>query len=440
MGIVSPIGCGERRFWDALCKGQAGASPVDCLDTTHLPRTIACQVREPIHVEGDMGRASRLAVAAARQAVAGAGLELNGPHGGPYRPDGGAHNPAAGTYNQASGAYNPDGGCRSLEIDSCRVSVVVGTTMGETEFIEERLFSPGNEWLSSNHVSRILGGRPGSIAANVRADLFGGTGGLPSAALAHKPQVTSDGTTMDLYGACAAGNMAIAVARRQLLTGRCDLALAGGADGFSRLAFLGFMRLRVMASRICRPFDAERDGLLVGEGAAMFVLERESQARARGAPVRAYVAGCGMTCETSHPTRPDPDGDGLIRATRAALAEARLQPRDIDYVCAHGTGTPQNDAIEAIVLEQCFPEGVSFSSIKALTGHTMGAAAALEAACCVLILEHQTLIPTWHLEKLLQPCSLDAIQGRVRPARVRCVLNNAAGFGGYDSSIVLTAA
>jgi len=385
LGLTSPIGCNEDHFWDALCQGRSGASPVDGLDTAELPRKIGCQVTEPVRVGGVSGRASRLAAAASRQALASAGL--------------------------ASG-----------EVEPGRLAVIVGTTMGETEFIEDRLSAPQAQWLSAEHVQRIISGRPGSIAENVRAD------------------AGARGPAVDLYGACAAGNMAIAAARRGLLDGRCDVALAGGADGFSRLAFIGFMRLRIMAASVCRPFDEQRDGLLVGEGAAMFVLERESRARARGARIRARVLGCGTTCEDYHPTRPEPEGDGLIRATRNALAEAGIQPGDIDYVCAHGTGTPQNDAIEVKVMETCFPDGVSFSSIKALTGHTMGAAAAMEAVCCVLSLEHQRLIPTWHLTKVLQPCSLDAIQGGVRPGRVRCVVNNSAGFGGYNSSVVLAAA
>jgi 3-oxoacyl-[acyl-carrier-protein] synthase II len=117
-----------------------------------------------------------------------------------------------------------------------------------------------------------------------------------------------------------------------------------------------------------------------------------------------------------------------------------MQPSDIDYVCAHGTGTPQNDAIEAKVMQKCFPGGVSFSSIKALTGHTMGAAAALETAYCILSLEHQALIPTWHLRNLLQPCTLDAIRGAPRQTRVKNIINNSAGFGGYNSSVILAEA
>ena len=385
MGILSPIGCGEGPFWESLCNGWSGAAPVDCLDTSELSRKIACQVHHPISVDRSRGRASQLAVAAARDAVRSARLSL------------------------------------SREADQ-RVSIIVGTTMGETEFIEERLGASAEDWLSTAHARRIVGGRPGCIAQSVATEL-----GVEAPAV-------------DLYGACAAGNMAITAARRQLLDGRCDVAIAGGADGFSRLAFIGFMRLRVMAAEVCRPFDERRDGLLVGEGGVLFVLERESSAKARGAPIRARVIGAAVACESYHPTRPHPEGDGLSRATMEALADAGLTPKDIDYVCAHGTGTPQNDAIEVAVMQKCFPKGVAFSSIKALTGHTMGAAAATEAACCVLSLERQTLIPTWHLDKVLQPCALDAVQGAPRPTRVRYVLNNSAGFGGYNSSIVLAAA
>jgi 3-oxoacyl-[acyl-carrier-protein] synthase II len=234
--------------------------------------------------------------------------------------------------------------------------------------------------------------------------------------------------------------MAFALGRQRLLDGQCDLVIAGGSDGFSRLAFLGFMRLRIMAAEQCRPFDQARDGLFVGEGSVVFVLEREASAKARGARSRARVDGAGIACENYHPTRPHPDGDGLTRATELGLSDAGLDARDITYVCAHGTGTPQNDAIEVKVMERCFPGGVAFSSIKALTGHMMGAAAAAEAACCVLSLEHQVLIPTWHLDNVLEPCSLDAVRGAVRPARLQHVVNNSAGFGGYNASIVLSAA
>ncbi len=417
VGVVSPIGCGERPFWESLSTGRSGAGAVEGLDTRELSRKIACQVRDPIEVDRSSGRASQLAIAAAREAVHSAGLL---PERNPF-----SNSKPTPLYpplprGEAHFARNKKGENGLVEVP--RVSIIVGTTMGETEFIENRLGAPAHEWLSTEHAKKILEARPGCLARNVAADL-----GVTAPAV-------------DLYGACAAGNMAITAARRQLLDGRCDVAIAGGADGFSRLAFIGFMRLRVMAAEVCRPFDERRDGLLVGEGGVMFVLERESSAKARGAPIRARVLGAAVACENYHPTRPHPDGDGLGRATMEALNDAGLTPKDIDYVCAHGTGTPQNDAIEVAVMQKCFPDGVAFSSIKALTGHTMGAASAMEAAACVLSLEQQTLIPTWHLDKVLQPCTLDAVQGAPRRTRVRCVLNNSAGFGGYNSSIVLSAA
>ncbi len=394
MGITSPIGCSETTFWDALCRGKSGAAPIDVLDTTDLSRKIACQVREPIDVGRPMGRAAQLAVTASREALATAQLT-----------------PA--------------------DLEEARVNVIVGTTMGETEFIEQRLTAEDSQWLSADHMRRIAAGRPGSIAQNVLEDLRSETASTP---------VHPQGSAVDLYGACAAGNMAFASAKQQLLNNECDIAIVGGADGFSRLAFIGFMRLRVMAAEVCRPFDQQRDGLFVGEGAVIFVLERETSARVRGATVRARLSGAAITCENYHPTRPHPDGDGLSRATREAILDAGLEPTDIDYVCAHGTGTPQNDAIEVKVMESCFPSGICFSSIKALTGHMMGAAAAVEAACCILSLEHQTLIPTWTLENVLEPCNLDAIQGAIRETPVHHVVNNSAGFGGYNASVVISSA
>lgn len=386
VGLLSPIGCSMAAFWESLKTGRSGAGPVETLDTKDLPRSIACQVREPVAEPVGSnpipGRASRLALAAARQALDDASLSTN-------------------------------------ELSAGRPCIIIGTTMGETQFIEDRLSADPSLWMSPDHYRSIVSGQPGSIAEYVRKEL-----GISAAA-------------SDLYGACAAGNMAITAARRRILDGTCDIALAGGADGFSKLAFLGFMRLRVMAAEICRPFDEKRDGLFVGEGSAVFILERESSARSRGAQIHARILGTGLACENYHPTRPHPDGDGLTRSSVAALNDAGLSAGDIDYVCAHGTGTPQNDAIEVAVLDKCFPMGVPFSSVKSLTGHTMGAAAAIEAAACLLTLRHQMLIPTWNLENVLQPCHQDAIKGAPRPARIRHVLNNSAGFGGYNSSVIL---
>ncbi|MGB0716215.1 MAG: beta-ketoacyl-[acyl-carrier-protein] synthase family protein [Phycisphaerae bacterium] len=399
MGVVSPVGNDEHTFWQALQQGQSGAAPITGLDTSELTRTVACEVKGELHdpyfeqcreTSRHVGRASRLAVVAARQAVNDAGLS-------------------------------------SSSLAGARTQVFAGTTMGETQFIEDGLTADESAWLSTSQLQQIGHGMPGAIADSITTALGGDDWPTPT-------------RRHDIYGACAAGNLALHAARRSLLSNQCDIAIAGGADGFSRLAFIGFMRLRVMAESTCRPFDRDRDGLFVGEGAAFFVLERESQARARSARARAQLLGAALTCEDYHPTRPQPEGDGLTRATKRSLQQASLQPRDVDYVCAHGTGTPQNDAIEAKVLESCFPDGIAFSSVKALTGHTMGAAAAVEAACCILSLEHQSLIPTWTLENPLDHEGLDPIMKQPRSASVQVVVNNSAGFGGYNSSVVLGAA
>ncbi len=385
MGVLSPIGCTVQSFWDGLTSGKLGVSPVTSMPTTDLPRQHACPIVESFDAPIQAGRASQLAAAAARDALNDAGLNGKLP-------------------------------------DDAASSIVMGTTMGETQFIEDHLFDEGDGWLGNDHMREIVTGQPGCIANNVR-QACGGHGGAS-----------------DLYGACAAGNMAIAQAARALQSKRCDIALAGGADGFSRLAFIGFMRLRLTAAELCRPFDRDRDGLFVGEGATVFVLERAESAAARGATVHARLAGAAMTAECYHPTRPEPEGDGLTRAIEQALRSGNLSAHDIDYVNAHGTGTPQNDMIEAKVMEKCLRAGTAFSSTKALTGHMMGAAGSTEAAVCVLSLKHQTLIPTWGLENVLEPCSMDAVKDAPRSATIRAALNNSAGFGGYNSCVVLTAA
>ncbi len=385
LGVLSPIGCGPDAFWDSLCAGRSGAKLITSMDTSELPRHTACTIDEPLADISGGGRASQLATLATRQALEDAGF--------------------------GSG----------LDRDA-RTSVLMGTTMGETQFIEDALFAEESGWLDDGHVRRIVGGQPGCIARTVQHDCG------------------AVGEAKDIYGACAAGNMALSMARHALLSGKCDVAIAGGADGFSRLAFIGFMRLRLMAAECCRPFDQNRDGLYVGEGATVFILERARDAVARGARVRARMACGAMTSESYHPTRPEPDGDGLTRAIEAVLAESGLTAGDIDYVNAHGTGTPQNDMIEAKVMDHCLAPGTPFSSTKALTGHTMGAAGAMEAAVCLLSLERQMLIPTWNLDAPLEPCLMEALMGSPRAAKIGAALNNSAGFGGYNSCVLLTAA
>jgi 3-oxoacyl-[acyl-carrier-protein] synthase II len=240
--------------------------------------------------------------------------------------------------------------------------------------------------------------------------------------------------------ACAAGNFAIGLGRDLILRGDADLVLAGGVDPYSRVAHTGFNRLLSMSPDVCRPFDLRRKGIVLGEGAGVLVLERESAARARGATPLAAVLGYGLSNDAFHIVNPDPDGLGLLRAMEAAMADAGLTAADIDYVSAHGTGTPANDAAESRAIRAFLGprhRSVPVSSIKSMIGHTMGAASALEAVACVMALVSGIVPPTANHEVPDPECDLDVVPNQARRHPVGVVLSNAMAFGGNNACLVL---
>jgi 3-oxoacyl-(acyl-carrier-protein) synthase len=253
-------------------------------------------------------------------------------------------------------------------------------------------------------------------------------------------QLGLHGLVLATTAACAAGNHALAIGYEWIRGGRAPVVLAGGAEGLSRLAHIGFSRLHVVASDLCRPFDRRRQGLLLGEGAAFLVLEDPVHARARGAHIWAGLAGYGLAGDAYHLVAPHPEGRGAALAMRRALHMAGIAPEDIDYINAHGTGTPQNDSAETSAIKSAFGRHafqVPISSIKALGGHAMGAAAAIEAIACVLALQHQCIPPTHHLEEPDPLCDLDYVPQVPREARLRWVMNNSFAFGGNNAAVVL---
>jgi 3-oxoacyl-[acyl-carrier-protein] synthase II len=242
--------------------------------------------------------------------------------------------------------------------------------------------------------------------------------------------------------ACAAGNYAIAHAVELLRSGRADVAVAGGTDAFSRSAFTGFSRLLAMSPDFCRPFDRNRRGLLLGEGAGVLVLETLAGALRRGAEPRAEILGYGLSCDAFHITGPHPEGEGAQAAMMAALAAASLSPRDVSYINAHGTGTAHNDRIETMAIEKVFGErahDIPVSSIKALTGHVMGGASAIEAVACVGAIQRGTVPPTWNYETPDPECDLDYVPNAPRAVEVRVAVNNSYAFGGNNASVILGA-
>jgi 3-oxoacyl-[acyl-carrier-protein] synthase II len=237
--------------------------------------------------------------------------------------------------------------------------------------------------------------------------------------------------------ACSSSAAAIATVTDLIETGVVDVGLAGGVDTLTRLCFMGFNALKLLDPQPCRPFARDRHGMSLGEGAAVLVLESWQHAVARGASLRACVAGCGLSSDALHPTAPPTNAEGAIRAMREALARAHLTPAEITYVNAHGTGTVQNDRAEAVALADVFgPGNVLVSSTKSLIGHTMGAAGALEAVATIGALETGLLPPTANLWEPDPAMPFDCIPHTARPATLDCAMSNSFGFGGQNVSLI----
>lgn len=258
------------------------------------------------------------------------------------------------------------------------------------------------------------------------------------------------GPAISMSAACASGNYAIALARRWLDLGWVDVCLAGACDlAITPLTLAGFGNLRALSRRnddpqaASRPFDADRDGFVMGEGGVLFVLERAAQARQRGAKAYAEVAGCGASSDAYHMVIPSPHPEPAIAAMRQALADARVDPADVDYVNAHATSTPIGDQAEAKVLATVFGEHVKkmpVSSTKGMTGHLLTAAAAIEALACIVALERQTIPPTINLHKPDPECRLRHVPNQAEAHPVRVTASNSFGFGGSNTCLILRAA
>jgi 3-oxoacyl-[acyl-carrier-protein] synthase II len=258
------------------------------------------------------------------------------------------------------------------------------------------------------------------------------------------------GPAVSLSAACASGNYALALARRWLELGWVDVCLAGACDlGVTPMLLAGFGNLRALSRRnddptgASRPFDRDRDGFVMGEGAALFVLESAASARRRSARAYARLAGCGASSDAYHMVIPSPDPEPAIAAMRQALADAQLNPADIDYINAHATSTTVGDIAEARVLETVFGSAVRnipVSSTKSMTGHLLTAAAAVEALACIIAMERQAIPPTINLDNIDPECNLCHVPKQARAHRVRAAVSNSFGFGGSNTCVLLTAA
>jgi len=379
IGLVTPLGHELDAVWNRLLARESAARAWEDLEQEGFRHTVACRVSD---------------IPAAGRALAG------GPDAGPQRGRDFARAAARAAVAHAGIELPPATG------------VLIGSTMGESAAFEAA---------AATGDGRSLCSETGAAFARAIADELG----IGGPCLAY-------GT------ACAAGNYALGSAATKLRRRQLDVVLAGGVEPFSRIAMTGFSRSRAMSSSgTCRPFDARRDGMLLGEGAAVLVLERETDARARGARPLAVVGALGLSCDAHHPTAPLPDGSGASAAYRMALRGERLQPGDIDWICAHGTGTALSDAAESAAIRDVFgAEGPLVSGVKGALGHSLGAATAIEAALCVMAIARGVVPPTLGLNEPEFPLRFVR---EPTPCAPRWVANAGFAFGGLNSVLLLGA-
>ncbi len=396
LGLVTPAGIGVTPNWERICAGESTASTDPALEG--IPVDFDCRV--PGFDAGTLlgpkaarrlDRFVQLAVVAAREAVADSGLD-------------------PGTW------------------DGARVGVVLGCGMGGAatwEAQHRRLMAHGAGRVSAMLIPMLV---PNMVAGQLAME-FGATG----------PNLVT-------ATACASGATAIGVARDLLRAGACDVVLTGGTEaGLTPLCIAGFAQMGALSRRTgdpgsaSRPFDVDRDGFVAAEAAGVLVLERDADARARGARVRANIIGYGASADAYHATAPDPEGAGAERAIRAALADASVSPDEIQHVNAHGTSTPLNDIAEARVLRRVLADGAAVTSTKGVTGHALGAAGAIEAGYTVLAMEHGVIPPTANLDSQDPEIDLDIVTKSPRERRLELAMSDSFGFGGQNAVLVMSA-
>lgn len=400
MGVMSPLGETVEQYWDGLINGRSGVGPMTLCDPSDYPCQVAGEVRgfDPEQYINPresrrMARFSQLATAASMRALEDSGLDL------------------------------------SLE-EPHRLGVTLGNGIGGIPTIEEQcevMVSKGGMRVSPHFIPMIL---PNMAAGNVSRFL-----GLK-------------GFTSTVITACAAGTQAIAEATEIIRGGRAEIVFTGGCEaGITPLALSGFCVMRALTSRndeperASRPFDAHRDGFVPGEGAGILVLEELEHALRRGAYIQAEVVGWGVTSDASHPVQPDGEGVGAARAISEALTDAGVTPKEVDYINAHGTSTPLNDASETTAIKRVFGEfayNVPISSTKSMIGHAMGGSGAVEAVAVVKTIQTGIIHPTINLENPDPHCDLDYVPNEARQKDVGLVLSNSFGFGGQNACLVFS--
>ncbi len=400
MGVVSPLGSNLNDFWGALKKGESGIAKLTKLNPQdYKGNPIAAEVKgldleqfPELDELASYSQAVYYAAAAAKMSLLDAGL------------------PA--TIDEIN-----------------NYGMIIGTTSGNQDMVERTIntfdITSPDDHLSQEASEMLAHFRPIELSAKVASLCnFGGT-------------------NMVIPTACAAGNYAFGTAYSMIQEGRSSLIVAGGADPFTRSCYTIFYRLGAMTQTNIKPFDENRTGMVVGEGAAMLVIEELEHALSRNATIYAEIKGYGLACDAHHPTAPDPEGSGAILSMTKALQNADLQNHEIDYISAHGTGTKANDAHEAKAMNKVFGEYLSdtpVSGIKSMLGHCMGAASALEGVASVLSIQDQIIPPTMNTQQLDEHFNVvfPVVNTTISNKPVNNVISNAFAFGGNICSVVFS--
>lgn len=399
MGVLTPLGCELEMFWQNLLAGKSGIASVTRFDTTDFDCKIGGEVKGfkpedfmPIKETRRTDRFVQFAIGAARKAVTDSGIDM-------------------------------------ANLDANRVGVLIGSGIGGMETIEDQvgtLLQRGPRRVSPFMIPMLIV----NMASGYVSMLLG-----------------AKGPNLAVVSACATSTHALGEAARAIVHNDADIMIAGGTEAaITKMGYAGFCAMKALSTRndqperASRPFDAKRDGFVMGEGAGVCILESLEHARKRHAKIYCEIAGYGITGDAYHMSAPAPEGEGAARSMAMALRHARLNPDDVDYINAHGTSTPVGDKCETQAIKTVFgpyAKKLAVSSTKSMTGHLLGAAGAVETAVCALAIRDNIVPPTINYENPDPECDLDYVPNKARQINVRACVNNSLGFGGHNATLIV---
>ena len=399
VGLVTPLGTGVEKTWSALCAGKSGIGPITRFDASEVGVNIAAEVKDfqvEDHIDKKVAKHLDLFV---QYAVAAAGEALK------------------------------DAALQITDENAPRVASIMGCGLGGLPTIEKYhqvAMEKGTKRITPFFIPMVIP----NMGAGQISIIYG-----------------TRGPNLCLTTACAAGTHAVGEAFRSIVNDECDVAVTGGSESvICPLAVGGFHAMKALSTRndqpekASRPFDRDRDGFIISEGAGVLILEELDHALARGAKIYAEVAGYGLSSDGYHMAAPPEDGNGASRCMQMALKDAGMRPEDVDYINAHGTSTPLNDVVETRAIKTAFGDQaykLAISSTKSMTGHMLGGAGGIEAVFTALSIKHQIAPPTMNLENPSPECDLDYVPNQARKMKIRAAMSNSFGFGGTNAVLIM---